>query len=114
MIDARVLTLSDREPVIELPIPKSAGRSWAPNVTVGVLVLRGCLREAPWWSAFTWGWREPAEWWRAFRYEGRDWHVLLHQAVQRGLLVVSFVVDRGAIRLLGLPAEGLHARLSRL
>ena len=41
--------------------------------------------------------------------------VLLHQAVQRGLLgAVMFVVDRGAIRcLLGLPAEGLHARLAR-
>ncbi|MDP1648709.1 MAG: MG2 domain-containing protein [Rubrivivax sp.] len=73
VIDARVLTLSGREPVIELPIPKAGGRSWAPNVTVGVLVLRGRLREAPWWSIFTWGWREPTEWWRAFRYEGRDW-----------------------------------------
>ncbi len=73
VIDARVMTLSGREPVIELPIPKAAGRSWAPNVTVGVLVLRGRLREAPWWSIFTWGWRDPSDWWRAFRYEGRDW-----------------------------------------
>jgi uncharacterized protein YfaS (alpha-2-macroglobulin family) len=73
VIDARVLTLSGNEPVIELPVPKAAERSWAPNVTVSVLVLRGRLREAPWWSVFTWGWRDPAEWWRAFRYEGRDW-----------------------------------------
>jgi len=73
VIDARVLTLSGREPVIELPIPRAAKRSWAPNVVVTVLVLRGRLREAPWWSIFTWGWREPADWWRAFRYEGRDW-----------------------------------------
>jgi hypothetical protein len=36
--------------------------------------------------------------------------VLLHQAVQRGLLgAVAFVVERGAIRRpLGLPANGLH------
>jgi len=46
--------------------------------------------------------------------EGRG--VLLHQAVQRGLLrAVTLVVDRGAIRRpLGLPADGLHARLPRL
>ena len=73
VLDARVVRLSGREPVIELPIPADAQRSWAPNVVVGVLVLRGRLREAPWWSLFTWGWREPGEWWRAFRYEGREW-----------------------------------------
>jgi uncharacterized protein YfaS (alpha-2-macroglobulin family) len=80
VIDARVMTLRGREPLIELPIPAAArgggadaAASWAPNVVVSVLVLRGRLREAPWWSAFTWGWRQPAEWWRAFRYENRDW-----------------------------------------
>ncbi len=79
VMDSRVMALSGREPVIELPIPQAAsaqgaaGRSWAPNVVVSVLVLRGRLRDAPWWSIFTWGWREPGEWWRAFRYEGRDY-----------------------------------------
>jgi uncharacterized protein YfaS (alpha-2-macroglobulin family) len=76
VIDARVMQLSGREPVIELPIPTGASAatgSWAPNVTVSVLVLRGRLREAPWWSVFTWGWKDPAQWWQAFRYEGRDW-----------------------------------------
>lgn len=74
VVDARVLTLTGREPVIELPIPSSSkgAASWAPNVYVSVLVQRGRLREAPWWSLFTWGWREPGEWWRAFRYEGRS------------------------------------------
>ena len=48
--------------------------------------------------------------------EGRS--VLLHQAVQRGLLrAVALVVNRGAIRRLlprtGLPANGLHARLPK-
>lgn len=39
--------------------------------------------------------------------------VLLRKAVLRGLFrAVAFVVDRGAIRRpLGLPADGLHARL---
>ena len=42
--------------------------------------------------------------------------VLLHQAVQRGLLrAAALVVDRGAVRRpLGLPANGLHTRLPRL
>jgi len=92
VIDARVVQLSGKQPVLELPIPQLAGsaegtetgtgkgtgtdaatRSWAPNVTVSVLVLRGRLRDAPWWSIFTWGWRMPKEWWQAFRHEGRDW-----------------------------------------
>lgn len=73
VIDARVMRLTGKEPVIELPVPAAADRSWAPNVMVSVLVLRGRLRDAPWWSIFTWGWREPGEWWRAFRYEGKDY-----------------------------------------
>lgn len=76
VLDTRVVTLTGREPVIELPVPKAAAgdaRSWAPNVYVSVLVLRGRLREAPWWSIFTWGWRDPADWWRAFRHEAADW-----------------------------------------
>ena len=46
--------------------------------------------------------------------EGRS--VLLHQAVQRGLLgPVALIVDRrAALRPLGLSADGLHARLPRL
>ena len=71
VLDARVLTLRGREPVLELPIPSD--KSWAPNVVVSVLVLRGRIREVPWTSFFRWGWREPLEWWRAFRFEGRDW-----------------------------------------
>ncbi len=72
VIDARVMTLSGREPIIELPIPKGSA-SWAPNVIVSAFVLRGRLREAPWWSLFTWGWKDPSQWWQAFRYEGKDW-----------------------------------------
>jgi len=41
--------------------------------------------------------------------------VLMHRAVQRGLLgAVTLVVDRGAARRpLGLPADGLNARLPK-
>ncbi|MFO1273681.1 MAG: MG2 domain-containing protein [Rubrivivax sp.] len=72
IVEAHVQRLSGRDPVIELQVPKGAA-SWAPNVYVSVLVLRGRLRDAPWWSIFTWGWRDPADWWRAFRYEGQDY-----------------------------------------
>lgn len=71
VIDARVVTLRGREPVVEVPVPQGAA-SWAPNVVVGVFVLRGRLRDAPWHSFFRWGWKEPFEWWRAFRHEGPD------------------------------------------
>lgn len=71
ILETKVVNLRGREPVIEVPIPKAAG--WAPNVYVSALVLRGRLRPAPWYSFFTWGWKEPTEWWRAFRYEDRDW-----------------------------------------
>ena len=76
VMDTRIVTLNGREPVIEVTIPKAAegsARSWAPNVIVSALVLRGRLREAPWWSFFTWGWKTPTDWWQAFRYEGKDY-----------------------------------------
>jgi uncharacterized protein YfaS (alpha-2-macroglobulin family) len=44
---------------------------WGPNVYVSVLALRGRIREVPWYSFFTWGWKAPIEWVRAFWYEGR-------------------------------------------
>lgn len=72
VMDARVVTLRGREPVVEVPVPPGA-TAWAPNVVVGVFVLRGRLRDAPWHSFFRWGWKQPLEWWRAFRHEGPDW-----------------------------------------
>lgn len=78
IVDARVLTLRGDSPVIELPIPQPAKHasqdaSWAPNVYVSVLVLRGRVRELPWTSFFQWGWRSPVQWWQAWRDEGPDW-----------------------------------------
>jgi uncharacterized protein YfaS (alpha-2-macroglobulin family) len=77
VMDARIVTLRGNDPVIEVPIPKASSDpnavSWAPNVYVSVLVLRGRLREVPWYSLLQWGWRAPVDWWHAFRDEGRDW-----------------------------------------
>ncbi len=73
VIDSRVLTLRGDDPSIELPIPKALDHSWAPNVYVSVLVLRGRLRDVPWYSFFSWGWKAPLEWARAYWYEGREY-----------------------------------------
>ncbi|MFY9479427.1 MAG: MG2 domain-containing protein [Aquabacterium sp.] len=71
VIDSRVLTLKGDDPTIELPIPKAT--SWAPNVFVSVMALRGRVHEVPWYSFFTWGWRKPLAWWHAFWNEGREY-----------------------------------------
>src|SRR5262249_15674303 len=34
---------------------------------------RGRIREVPWYSFFTWGWKEPLNWIRSFWYEGREY-----------------------------------------
>jgi uncharacterized protein YfaS (alpha-2-macroglobulin family) len=80
VIHSQVVTLQGTDPVVEVTIPKgrppAAGGeqvadSWAPNVFASVLVVRGRVREVPWYSFFSWGWRSPGEWWRAFRFEGK-------------------------------------------
>jgi uncharacterized protein YfaS (alpha-2-macroglobulin family) len=62
IIDSRVLRLRGNDPTIELKIDKA----WGPNVYVSVLALRGRIREVPWYSLFTWGWREPVTWARTY------------------------------------------------
>ncbi|MEN9629405.1 MAG: hypothetical protein RJA10_2632 [Pseudomonadota bacterium] len=69
VIDTRVVTLRGDDPSIEVKIDKA----WAPNVYVSVLALRGRIRDVPWTSFFSWGWKEPVEWARAFWYEGREY-----------------------------------------
>ncbi|MDZ7857330.1 alpha-2-macroglobulin family protein [Sphaerotilus sp.] len=73
VLDAKVVTLRGSDPVIEVPIPKAStagASSWAPNVYVSALVLRGRIRHVPWYSFFDWGWRAPTLWWNAWRHEG--------------------------------------------
>ncbi|MFZ2989036.1 alpha-2-macroglobulin family protein, partial [Ideonella sp.] len=76
LLHSQVVTLRGSQPVIELAVPGAndpAAASWAPNVYVSVLVLRGRVREVPWTSFFDWGWRTPREWWQAWRHEGPVW-----------------------------------------
>ena len=69
VISTQVITLRGDDPTFELKMDKG----WAPNVYVSVLALRGRIREVPWTSFFSWGWKAPLEWARAFWYEGREW-----------------------------------------
>ncbi|SAK74550.1 Alpha-2-macroglobulin-like protein [Caballeronia glebae] len=69
IVETRVVELNGTDPTIELKVEES----WGPNVYVSVLALRGRIREVPWYSFFTWGWKAPVEWARSFWYEGRQY-----------------------------------------
>jgi uncharacterized protein YfaS (alpha-2-macroglobulin family) len=69
IVETRTVELDGRDPTIELAVKAE----WAPNVFVSVLAVRGRVREVPWYSLFTWGWKSPTEWWHAWRDEGRDY-----------------------------------------
>jgi len=69
IIETQVVQLNGQDPTINLKIKDG----WGPNVYVSVLALRGRLREVPWYSFFTWGYKAPREWWTSFWYEGREY-----------------------------------------
>ena len=66
IIETRTMELNGRDPTIDIPVKAE----WAPNVFISVLAVRGRVREVPWYSLFTWGWRSPSQWWRDYRDEG--------------------------------------------
>ena len=69
ILETRSVELDGRDPTIELPVKAE----WAPNVFVSVLAVRGRVREVPWYSLFTWGWKSPVEWWHAWRDNGDEY-----------------------------------------
>lgn len=69
ILDTEVVELNGTDPTIKLKVKPE----WGPNVYVSVLSIRGRLREVPWYSFFTWGWRQPLDWWHAFRSEGKEY-----------------------------------------
>jgi uncharacterized protein YfaS (alpha-2-macroglobulin family) len=69
ILQTQVVQLRGDDPTVQLKVEEG----WGPNVFVSVLALRGRLREVPWYSFFTWGYRAPREWWTAFWYEGREY-----------------------------------------
>jgi uncharacterized protein YfaS (alpha-2-macroglobulin family) len=69
IIDTQVVRLNGQDPTVQVKVQEG----WGPNVYVSVLALRGRLREVPWYSFFTWGYKAPREWWTSFWYEGREY-----------------------------------------
>lgn len=67
VIETRTVEINGRDPTIDIPVKAE----WAPNVYISVLAVRGRVREVPWYSLFTWGWRSPSQWWHAYRDEGQ-------------------------------------------
>ena len=65
VLHSEVVVLEGKDPRVRIPVQSE----WGPNVYVSVLVLRGRLREVPWYSFFDWGWKQPASWLEAFRDE---------------------------------------------
>ena len=69
IVETQVVQLNGQDPTVQVKIKEG----WGPNVYVSVLALRGRLREVPWYSFFTWGFKAPREWWTSFWYEGREY-----------------------------------------
>lgn len=69
IIETHVVKLDGKDPTVTLEVKPE----WGPNAYVSVLALRGRLREVPWYSFFTWGFKSPREWWTAFWYEGKEY-----------------------------------------
>ncbi|HSV58367.1 MAG TPA: MG2 domain-containing protein [Variovorax sp.] len=69
ILETQVVQLNGQDPTVSLQVKEG----WGPNVYVSVLALRGRLREVPWYSFFTWGFKAPREWWTAFWHEGREY-----------------------------------------
>ncbi len=63
VIETQVVQLNGQDPTFSLPVKASYG----PNVFVSVLAVRGRMRDVPWYSFFTWGWKEPLNWWSEFK-----------------------------------------------
>ena len=69
ILHSEVVELRGTDPTVSVKIQPE----WGPNAYISVLVLRGRLREVPWYSFFTWGIFSPIEWWHAYREAGKDY-----------------------------------------
>lgn len=81
--EATALISVEREGVLHTQVQKLAGDfpvaeinilpEWGPNVYVSALVIRGRLRDVPWYSFFTWGWKQPSRWYQAYQQGGAEY-----------------------------------------
>jgi len=58
VLDARVVALDGKDPIVAVPI----GADAAPNAYVSVLVVRGRVQVATWRSLLAGEWRDPVDW----------------------------------------------------
>ena len=63
VLESQVIELSGDNPSFSLKV----GSNWGPNTYISVLAVRGRLRDVPWQSFFSWGFKTPVVWWRAWR-----------------------------------------------
>ncbi|WGQ34297.1 MG2 domain-containing protein [Alcaligenes faecalis] len=68
VLQAQVVQLEGDNPTVSVEIKPE----WGPNVYVSVLVLRGRLRDVPWYSFFSWGWSQPLTWYKAYSEGGGE------------------------------------------
>ncbi|MBB5217220.1 alpha-2-macroglobulin family protein [Parapusillimonas granuli] len=69
VLHTEVVNLQGGDPTLRIPIRED----WGPNVYVSVLALRGRLRELPWHTFLSWGWKQPRAWYESFIEAGRDY-----------------------------------------
>ena len=69
VIETQVVQLNGQDPTVTLAVKPE----WGPNAYISVMALRGRLRDVPWYSFFTWGFKAPREWWTAFWYDGKEY-----------------------------------------
>lgn len=62
VLETHVVELGGDNPVFRLPVQAS----WGPNVYISVLAVRGRIRQIPWSSFFSWGWKQPIDWYRVW------------------------------------------------
>lgn len=67
VLSTQVVQLEGNDPRVQVPVQPE----WGPNVYVSVLVLRGRLHEVPWYSFFSWGWKQPSAWFDAYKNGGQ-------------------------------------------
>jgi len=104
VIATQVVTLRGDDPTVELKIEPT----WGPNVYVSVLALRGRIRETPWYSFFTWGWKEPLSWWQSFWHDSKDYQP---PTAMVDLAKPAFKLGVAALRV-GLAAHELQVSVS--
>ncbi|WP_051236630.1 alpha-2-macroglobulin family protein [Ottowia thiooxydans] len=69
VMHTQLVQLRGDDPTVSLKIEEA----WGPNAYVSVLALRGRLRDVPWYSFFSWGYKAPREWWQAFWHDSKDY-----------------------------------------